>query len=341
MATSILTVKGQHEDLSDAMVLIEPGDTPIFSMCKKGKEPANVLFQWPVDRYDAPNTDGVLANAAVTAFADKHANRELLSGRVQKLRRGFQVDDFVENVADLAGVGKKQAFNKAAAKALVELKIDHESVLGSDNDSVAASGNQASGGVANKTRGLGSWISNSAQADTATAVPAAYRTPAASINTTNPASLTESQVIDLMESIFTTRRARRNYDLVCGTALKKAFSGFIRTQSGSTNVMSSVRTFTQSLDSKKITSVVDIYESDFGTLSLHPSIYLGGADAAEKAARGYVLDMDLVEIRFNRKPNMQKLPVDGAGPRGYVDAIFGVACANPEVLGKFAFVTPP
>ena len=44
MATSILTVKGQHEDLSDAMVLIEPGDTPIFSMCKKGKEPANVLF---------------------------------------------------------------------------------------------------------------------------------------------------------------------------------------------------------------------------------------------------------------------------------------------------------
>lgn len=340
MATSILTVKGQHEDLSDAMVLIEPGDTPIFSMCKKGKEPANVLFQWPVDRYDTPNTDGVLANAAVTTYADKHANRELLSGRVQKVRRAFQVDDFVENVADLAGVGKKQAFNKAAAKALVELKIDIESVLGSDNDSVAASGNQSSGGTANKTRGLGSWINNSAQADTATAVPSAYRTPASSINTTAAASLTESQVIDMMESIFNTRRQRRNYDLVCGTALKKAFSGFIRTQAGSTNVMSSVRTFTQSLDSKKITSVIDIYESDFGTLSLHPSVYLGGADAAEKAARGYVLDMDMVEIRFNRKPNMQKLPVDGAGPRGYVDAIFGVACANPEVLGKFAYETP-
>lgn len=319
------------------MVLIEPGDTPIFSMCKKGKEPANVLFQWPVDRYDSPNTDGVLANAAVTTYADKHANRELLSGRVQKVRRAFQVDDFVENVADLAGVGKKQAFNKAAAKSLVELKIDIESVLGSDNDSVAAAGNQASGGTANKTRGLGSWISSSAQADTATAVPAAYRTPAGSINTTAPGSLTESAVIDVLESMFTVRRQRRNYDLVCGTALKKAFSGFIRTQTGSTNVMSSIRTFTQDLESKKIVNVIDIYESDFGTLSLHPSVYLGGADAASKAARGYVLDMDLVEIRFNRKPNMEKLPVDGAGPRGYVDAIFGVACANPEVLGKFAY----
>ncbi len=337
MSTSILTVKGQKQDLSDAMVLIEPGDTPIFSMCKKGKEPANVLFQWPVDRYDSPNTDGVLANAAVTTYADKHANRELLSGRVQKVRRAFQVDDFVENVADLAGVGKKQAFNKAAAKSLVELKIDIESVLGSDNDSVAAAGNQASGGTANQTRGLGSWISSSAQADTATAVPAAYRTPAGSINTTAPGSLTESAVIDVLESMFTVRRQRRNYDLVCGTALKKAFSGFIRTQTGSTNVMSSIRTFTQDLESKKIVNVIDIYESDFGTLSLHPSVYLGGADAASKAARGYVLDMDLVEIRFNRKPNMEKLPVDGAGPRGYVDAIFGVACANPEVLGKFAY----
>lgn len=341
MATSILTVKGQHQDLSDALVLIEPGDTPIFSMCKKGQEPANVLFQWPVDSYGSANTDGVLANAAVTSYTDQHANRELLAGRVQKVRRAFQVDDFVENVADLAGVGKKQAFNKAAAKALVELKIDIEATMGSDNDSVAASGNQASGGTANKTRGLGSWINNLAQSDTATQVPTAYRTPAASINTTAPASLTESAVIDLMESIFTERRQRRNYDLVCGTALKKAFSGFIRTQAGTANVMSSVRTFTQSLESKKITSVIDIYESDFGTLSLHPSVYLGGANATEKAARGYVLDMDLVEIRFNRKPNLQKLPIDGAGPRGYVDAIFGVACANPEVLGKFAFVTPP
>jgi hypothetical protein len=340
MATSILTVKGQKQDLSDALVLIEPGDTPIFSLCKKGQEPANVLYQWPVDAYDSANTDGVLANASVSTFSDKHANRELLSGRVQKIRRAFQVDDFVENVADLAGVGKRQAFNKAAAKSLVELKIDIESILGSDNDSVVASGSQTSGGVANKTRGLGSWISNSAQADTATAVPAAFRTPSASINTTVPTSLTEANVIDLLESMFTERRQRRNYDLVCGTALKKAFSGFIRTQSASTNVMSSVRTFTQDAESKKIVSVIDIYESDFGTLALHPSVYLGGDDATSKAARGYVLDMDMVEIRFNRKPQMQKLPVDGAGPRGYVDAILGVACLNPRVLGKFAYDTP-
>lgn len=331
-ATSILTIKGQKEDLSDAMVLIEPGDTPLFSMCKKSKEPTNVLFSWPADKYNDPQTAGVMANDDVTTFDDEHANRELLSGRIQKVRRSFQVDDLVENVADVAGVGRKQAFNKSAAKALVELKIDIEAILGSDNDSQVATGS-----VPYKTRGIGSWIASAAQADTATAVPATFRTPAASINATATASLTEGNVIDVLESIFKVRRARRNYDLVCGTSLKRAFTNFIRTQTGSTNVMSSVRTFNTNLDSKKIVNTIDIYESDFGTVSLHVSTYLAnGAAAAVSAARGYVLDMDLVSIGFNRKPRMEELEDRGGGRRGFCDAIFGVAVSNPSVLGKFA-----
>ena len=271
----------------------------------------------------------------MTTVDDEHANRELLSGRIQKVRRSFQVDDLVENVADVAGVGRKQAFNKSAAKALVELKIDIEAILGSDNDSQVATGS-----VPYKTRGVGSWIASGAQADTATAVPATFRTPAASINATATGSLTEGNVIDVLESIFKVRRARRNYDLVCGTSLKRAFTNFIRTQTGSTNVMSSVRTFNTNLDSKKIVNTIDIYESDFGTVSLHVSTYLAnGAAAAVSAARGYVLDMDLVSIGFNRKPRMEELEDRGGGRRGFCDAIFGVAVSNPSVLGKFAATT--
>lgn len=331
-ATPITTVKGQREDLSDAMVLIEPGDTPLFSMCKKASEPKNVLFQWPADNYATPQTGGVLANADVTSFDDEHANRELLAGRVQKVRRSFQVDDLVENVADLAGIGRKQAFNKAGAKALVELKTDIEAIMGSDNDSQVESG-----AAPYKTRGIGSWVSSTAQADTATAVPAAFRTPASSINTTVTTSLTESNVVDVLESMFKVRKAKKNYDLVCGTALKRAFTAFIRTQTGSPNVMSTVRTFSSDVESKKIVNSIDIYEGDFGSLSLHVSTYLAnGAAAAVSAARGYVCDMDLISIGFNRKPRMEELEDRGGGRRGFVDAIFGVAVANPQVLGKFA-----
>jgi len=331
-ATPITTVKGQREDLSDAMVLIEPGDTPLFSMCKKAKEPANVLFQWPADRYNDPQTAGVLANEDAESFSDQHANRVLLSGRIQKVRRAFQVDDLVEQVSDLAGVGKKQAFNKAAAKALVELKIDIEAIMGSDNDSQVQSG-----AAPYKTRGVGSWISSTAQSDVATAVDVNFRTPAASINTTATTSLTENNVIDVLQSIYGVRRARRNYDLVCGVALKRAFTNFIRTQSASTNVMSTVRTFGSNAEDKKIVNTIDIYEGDFGILSLHVSTYLAhGAAAAVSAARGYVLDMDLVSIGFNRKPRMEELEDRGGGRRGFCDAIFGVAVSNPQVLGKFA-----
>jgi hypothetical protein len=326
-ATPITTVKGQREDLSDAMVLIEPGDTPLFSMCKKAKEPQNVLFQWPADRYNDPQTAGVLADKDVDEFADQHANRVLLSGRIQKVRRAF-------HVADLAGVGRKQAFNKSAAKALVELKIDIEAIMGSDNDSQVQAGANPY-----RTRGVGSWINPTTHTytDVATAVDAAFRTPAASINTTATTSLTENNVIDVLQSIYGVRRARRNYDLVCGVALKRAFTNFIRTQTGSTNVMSSVRAFNSNVEDKKIVNTIDIYEGDFGILSLHVSTYLAhGAAAAVSAARGYVLDMDLVSIGFNRKPRMEELEDRGGGRRGFCDAIFGVAVSNPQVLGKFA-----
>lgn len=334
-ATPITTVKGQREDLSDAMVLIEPGDTPLFSMCRKSSAPTNVLFQWPADKYSDPVTTGVLANEDVSTYDDEHANRELLAGRVQKVRRSFQVDDLVENVAELAGVGKKQAFSKAGAKALTELKTDIEAIMGSDNDSQVQSGANPY-----KTRGVGSWISATAQTDAATAVPAAFRTPAASINTTATGSLTESNVIDILESMFKVRRARKNYDLVCGTALKRAFTSFIRTQTGSPNVMSSIRTFSSDVENKKIVNTIDVYEGDFGSLSMHVSTYLAnGAAAAVSNARGYVLDMELVSIGFNRKPRMEELEDRGGGRRGFVDAIFGVAVSNPSVLGKFAATT--
>ena len=60
------------------------------------------------------------------------------------------------------------------------------------------------------------------------------------------------------------------------------------------------------------------------------------AAAAVSAARGYVLDMDLLSIGFNRKPRMEELEDRGGGRRGFCDAIFGVAVSNPQVLGKFA-----
>ena len=94
-------------------------------------------------------------------------------------------------------------------------------------------------------------------------------------------------------------------------------------------------------DENKIVSTVDIFEGDFGTLELIPSLFLaqdatGASASAVKNGRGYVLDMDMVELRYNRKPRYQELEDRGGGSRGIVDAICALCVKSPLALGKFA-----
>ena len=182
--------------------------------------------------------------------------------------------------------------------------------------------------------GLGKWIQSGAQTDLP--VNAAYRTPSASINTTATTSLTEANVQDLLQSIYQQTGSVKTYRLVCGPNLKRAFTGFTRTQFASTNVASAIRTLNSDAESKKITSTVDIFEGDFGTLELVPSLFLAlDASTAEQLSRGYVLDMDMIELRYNRKPRFQELEDRGGGSRGIVDAICALCVKSPLGLGKF------
>ncbi|MFZ9959659.1 MAG: SU10 major capsid protein, partial [Candidatus Limnocylindrus sp.] len=217
-------------------------------------------------------------------------------------------------------------------KSLEMLKRDMEATFCSDQNS-----REQNGANAYLTRGLGRWIQNGAQDDLP--VSANYRTPTGSINATATASLTENNIQDMLQSIYSQTGKVSTYSLVCGPTLKRQFTSFTRTQFASTNVASAIRVLNQK-DENKIVSTVDIFEGDFGTLELIPSLFLA-ADATTNAAavqngRGYVLDMDMVELRYNRKPRFQELEDRGGGPRGIVDAICALCVKSPLALGKFA-----
>jgi hypothetical protein len=212
------------------------------------------------------------------------------------------------------------------------MKRSMEAAFCSDQEGV-----EQSGATPYKTRGLGKWIQNGAQSDLP--VNSAYRTPTASINTTATASLTENNIQDMLQSLYEQTGKAQTYSLVCGPALKRQFTSFTRTQFASTNVASAIRVLNQK-DSSKIVSSVDIFEGDFGTLELIPSLFLAKDATVNPAAvqngRGYVLDMDMVELRYNRKPRFQELEDRGGGPRGIVDAICALCVKSPLALGKFA-----
>jgi len=334
-ATLITNQTGIRQDLSDLIAVVDAKTCPAISMAKKGAEPINPLTQWQADAFNAATVPaGVLSNTDVSSsdFIDNAANRVLLSARIQKFREVPSVDDLAQHVSEVAGIGKKKEMARAVSKSLEQMKRSMEAAFCSDQEGV-----EQSGVTPYKTRGLGKWIQNGAQSDLP--VNSAYRTPTASINTTVTASLTENNIQDMLQSLYEQTGKSQTYSLVCGPALKRQFTSFTRTQFASTNVASAIRVLNQK-DSSKIVSSVDIFEGDFGTLELIPSLFLA-KDATVNAAavqngRGYVLDMDMVELRYNRKPRFQELEDRGGGPRGIVDAICALCVKSPLALGKFA-----
>ena len=310
--------------------VIDQKNTPVTSRIKSGSDLTNgSVFSWQADSYNDPSFDGVLTNADVTTFDDPAKNRVLLSGRAQKFRRSIKVDDFAQNVDNIAGVGKKKEMARGVSRALIELKRDMESAFCSSNDSQEQSGTNPY-----KTRGLGSWISSSAQTDLP--VPAAFRTPSASINTTATSSLTESDVAAVLQSVYEQTGTIDTMDLVTGPNLKKRFSEFTRYSSGS-NTALSTRQYTASLNDRTVISTVDTYIGDFGTINLVPTLFNAkDAAAAVQSARGYLLNFDMLEIRYGRRPRFQELEDQGGGPRGLIDAIAALVCWNPKGLGEFA-----
>jgi hypothetical protein len=322
---------GLREDLADVISIVDNKNTPVTSTARKGADITNPgVFSWQADEYKDPSFDGVLTNADVSTFDDASSSRALLSGRAMKFRRSIKVDDYTQ-ISDIAGIGKNKAFAHSVSKSLVELKRDIESAVCSDRDSQE----QASTNPY-RTRGLGSWINASAQTDLP--VAAAFRTPSGSINTTATASLTESEVQAVLQSMYTVTGTMSSMMLVCGPELKRAFTNFTRFAGGTDNKAGlSIRTFTQSAESKKIVASIDSFHGDFGVLDIVPSLFLAKEQAsAVQLARGYVMSPEMIELRYGRRPRFQELEDMGGGKRALVDAIAALVCMNPKGLAKFA-----
>jgi len=322
---------GLREDLADVISVIDQKNTPVTSRIKSGSDLTNgSVFSWQADSYNDPSFDGVLTNADVTTFDDPAKNRVLLSGRAQKFRRSIKVDDFAQNVDNIAGVGKKKEMARGVSRALIELKRDMESAFCSDNES-----QEQAGVTPYKTRGLGNWINNSAQTDLP--VPTAFRTPSASVDANATSSLTEAQVAAVLQSVYEQTGTIESMDLVCGPNLKKRFSEFTRYTSGGANTALSTRQYTAPLNDRTIINAVDAYIGDFGSITLVPTLFNAKDQAAAvSSARGYLLNFDMLESRYGRRPRFQELEDQGGGPRGLVDAIAALVCWNPKGLGKFS-----
>lgn len=321
---------GKREHILDVISVVDAKECPFTSMSGKGFVPQNSLVEWQADSIPTPRLEGAIETEDAKTFENAEENKRMLYGRIQITERRPMVGRLAQGVSNVAGQGKGKAMAKSVAKMLVAAKRDIEARCLSDQDSQAEVGDTPYG-----TRGLGKWLQATAQSDLP--VDEDYRTPSASITTTATSSLTETNVNDLLASNWDVTGKQDVLSTFCGMSLKRRFASFTQTQAGSSNVMSAIRMFTETMEARKITNAVDIYEGDGGTLELILTPFLAmESSAAVRGARGYAVDMDLVHLGFHTAPHNKPLPDLGGGPRSLIEAIWCLCYLNPKKGIKFA-----
>lgn len=305
-----------REDLSNELSLLAPEETPILSLCSKGK--ANATFsEWTVDSLAAPITTGISEGSDITSFSDKFADRARLGNYVQLMRRDYLVSNLQQAVTSVGPANVAQA----EAKSMREIKRDIEATIASANEMTVENG----AGTPYGMRGLGKWIQDSAQATNP--VPSAYRTPTGSILTT---TVTETTFNGMIGSIFSKNGEMNSLTLVANTALRTIISGFSRTSSATSNAYH----VNQDATSKTITLSVNLYDSDFGIVKIingNPSCMPSTTNI------GYVLNPKYLGFNTLIPMGATRLENQGGGERGFVDVAGTLCVKHPQAHGKIAY----
>ena len=336
----LASTSAAREDLADYIAIVDAKSTPFVSMAPKGRDIGNMQFSWQVDNYGAPVLAGVVDGTDVTVASASNpvVNRTRLNNYGQAFRRDLRIG-FIAETQDVAGVTDELA--NGIAKKLVEIKRDMESTFMCTNQAA-----QADNGSTNAylTGSLGNWLNSTNASNIGACASGSPFLPASgAVDTTASASFTEATAQNVLTAIYSATGTFRDYDCILGTTLKRAFTNL--TASGTTVTLNSnaiaatsVRTFNQDLSADTFKASIDIFEGDFGRLILHPSTFVGGKNSTSLSAqayKGYVIPMDMVEVRYAKLPQVKDLPDAGGGPARLVEAIAGLVVKNPSGFGFF------
>ena len=338
----LASTSAAREDLADYIAIVDAKSTPFVSMAPKGRgDIGNMQFSWLVDNYGAPQLQGVIdgADVTVSTAANPVTNRTRLNNYAQAFRRDLRIG-FIAETQEVAGVTDELA--NGIAKTLVLIKRDMESTFMCTNQGAQAD----NGSVPYLTGSLGNWLTADSPANIgAVAAGSQFKPASGAVSSITSAAFTEATAQNVLTAVYGITGTFRDYDCILGTTLKRAFTNLTSSRTtevsvGASNAIAatSVRTFNQELASDTYKSSIDIFEGDFGRLILHPTTFIGGklgATLDAQAYKGYVIPMDMVEVRYAKLPQVKTLPDAGGGPARLVEAIAGLVVKNPSGFGMF------
>jgi len=304
-------MKGIREQLSDIIYNISPTDTPMFSSMGKGKA-SNTQFKWLTDSLAAASAANHQVEGDDYSATAQTASKEL-HNYTQIYAKNFIITG-TDDAVDAAGRSTQLAYS--LAKNSKELKRDVEAGITQANVIPTVGGSAA----ARKTAGLRTWISTNSSLGAGGAVAAHTNgVPSGTATDGTQRAFSESMLKEVIRECFV---AGGNPDtIMVGPFNKQAISGFT---GGSTAI--------RNVPAKTIVATIDVYQSDFGTLTVKPNRFQRDRDA-------FVLDSEYWGFNVLRPFQNSQLAKTGDNTHMLLLMEGGVVSRNEAASGIVADLT--
>jgi hypothetical protein len=275
---------GQREDLTDVIYNISPTDTPVMSSIGKTKATA-VNHEWQTDSLAAATTanalvEGADATSATLSPTTRYGNLTQIVGKT------VQVSGTLEAV-DKAGRKSEKAYQ--LAKASAEIKRDIETIINANQAKVAGDGSS----TARKMSSLLSFIKTNTSVGAGTTTAGADPTTigvSARVDADTTRTFTETMLKEVIREVFASGGTPSV--LMVSPALKQTVSAF--TGLAATRYQAPVS------GQATILAGADVYQSDFGQVSIVPNRFMRTRDALvldpEYAALAYLRPFQTIEL---------------------------------------------
>lgn len=305
-----------REDLEQQYSMISPEEVPFQTAIGVGEAASNTYTEWSiVDLAEPNNTNRVVEGDSDPANDDptlgnRIGNYTQISDKIVEVSHTSEaVDAAAENIQRLA---------EQVAIKLKEMKRDMEVML---MQNIAA--NPGASGTARAAAGLPAWLTSNIVLGVGGAAPTLSGTtegyPDAALTPGTAVALTEDAMNDVIEDCWNAG----------------ATPTLIMVNSNNKRVISNTFTgnagrYKDAID-KRLTAAVDIYDSDFGELTIVPNRFQPTTAANNYSV--YILDPNFAELKFLEAPRQKPLSESGHAKRRLVWAEYTLKVHNEAAHG--------
>lgn len=295
---------GNREDLSDIIYNISPTDTPFMSSIGKEKA-AGTLHEWQTDALATAAANAQVEGDEITFNAVTPTVR--INNQTQISRKSVIVSG-TQDTVNSAGRNNELAYQ--ISKSSKELKRDMEVVLTANQSRSAGSAS-----AARTLAGLTSWIQANTSVGTngANGQVSSTDTPGTLRTDGTQRAFTEAQLKDVVKQCWDNGGDPSM--IMLGSFNKQKLSGFT---GGSTKM-------TQA-DDKRLVAAIDIYESDFGSMTVVPNRFSRSRDC-------FVLSPDMWSVAFLRDFQLMDLAKTGDAQKKAMLAEYTLVSKNEAASG--------